>query len=205
MNSITVVIADRLQVTRLGICSILRQLNYTFNIREISDPVKLFGTPYRSPFNILITSVSFLNYSSKTECELLERLLLFNRKIMIHDQEISDGIMAAFNETIEPYDQEKAILRKIDRQLSFLPQMYPVVRDNYEISEREKDVLRLVALGLTNKEIGERLFISSHTVISHRKNISAKLGIKTIAGLTVYAVIHKLIQIDDIHSDSTES
>jgi DNA-binding CsgD family transcriptional regulator len=62
-----------------------------------------------------------------------------------------------------------------------------------DISDREKEVLQLVALGLTNKEIAERLFISSHTVITHRKNITSKLGIKTIAGLTVYAVIHKLI------------
>jgi DNA-binding CsgD family transcriptional regulator len=67
-----------------------------------------------------------------------------------------------------------------------------------EISQREKDVLRLVALGMTNKEIGEKLFISSHTVITHRKNITSKLGIKTIAGLTVYALINRLIMADEL-------
>ncbi len=61
------------------------------------------------------------------------------------------------------------------------------------LSERETDVLRLVAKGLSNKEIGETLFISMHTVISHRKNITKKLGIKSISGLTVYAILHKLI------------
>ncbi|MBN2482180.1 MAG: helix-turn-helix transcriptional regulator [Bacteroidales bacterium] len=203
MNSITVVIADRLQITRLGIYSILRQLDYPVNIREISRPEKLFGTPFKNPSNILITSVSFLVHANKTVSGLLEFLMQFTCKIIIHDQEASDGIIAAFNEAIEYNDPEKIILRKIDRQLSFLLQTHPAPRENYEISEREKEVLRLVALGLTNKEIGERLFISSHTVITHRKNISAKLGIKTIAGLTVYAVIHKLIRIDDIHRDSS--
>ncbi len=62
------------------------------------------------------------------------------------------------------------------------------------ISERETEVLRLVALGFTNNEIGEKLFISVHTVMTHRKNITRKLGIKTVSGLTVYAILNKIIQ-----------
>lgn len=65
-----------------------------------------------------------------------------------------------------------------------------------ELTQREKDVLKLVALGHTNKDIGEKLFISVHTVISHRKNITEKLGIKSISGLTVYAILNKLIDPD---------
>ncbi len=67
-----------------------------------------------------------------------------------------------------------------------------------ELSQREKNILQLVALGMTNKEIGNKLFISTHTVISHRKNITRKLGIKTVAGLTVYAILNNLIQMEDI-------
>ncbi len=67
-----------------------------------------------------------------------------------------------------------------------------------ELSQREKNILQLVALGMTNKEIGSKLFISTHTVISHRKNITRKLGIKTVAGLTVYAILNNLIQMEDI-------
>ena len=62
-----------------------------------------------------------------------------------------------------------------------------------ELSDREKEVLRLIAMGHTNKSIAEKLFISAHTVISHRKNITDKLGIKSIPGLTVYAIIQKLV------------
>ncbi len=61
------------------------------------------------------------------------------------------------------------------------------------LSARETDVLRLVAQGFSNKEIAEKLFISIHTVMSHRKNITEKLGIKSISGLTVYAIINNFI------------
>lgn len=67
-----------------------------------------------------------------------------------------------------------------------------------ELSLREKDVLKLVALGHTNKEIAEALFISIHTVISHRKNITEKLGIKSISGLTVYAILNNIIDTSTI-------
>ena len=63
----------------------------------------------------------------------------------------------------------------------------------YEVSRRETDVLVLVAKGLTNKEIAEQLSVSVHTVISHRKNIMHTTGIKSVAGLTVYAMLNNLI------------
>ena len=70
-----------------------------------------------------------------------------------------------------------------------------------ELTVRERDVLKLVALGHANKEIAEKLFISIHTVISHRKNITEKLGIKSISGLTVYAILNKIIDTDQINMD----
>ena len=66
-----------------------------------------------------------------------------------------------------------------------------------KLSEREKTILRYVALGHTNREIAEKLFISMHTVITHRKNITRKLGIKTVSGLTVYAILNHLIEMND--------
>lgn len=62
--------------------------------------------------------------------------------------------------------------------------------DNYELSEREREVLLLVAQGFSSKEIADKLNISVHTVNTHRKNITHKTGIKSVAGLAVYAMIH---------------
>ena len=69
--------------------------------------------------------------------------------------------------------------------------------ESEELSEREKEVLVLVAKGLLNKEIADKLNISINTVITHRKNITRKTGIKTAPGLTVYAILGGLIDIAD--------
>lgn len=66
------------------------------------------------------------------------------------------------------------------------------------LSDREKDVLVEVVKGLSNKEIADVLCISVHTVISHRKNISRKLNIHSPAGLTIYAIVNKLVDISSL-------
>ncbi len=66
------------------------------------------------------------------------------------------------------------------------------------MTEREKDILRCVAQGLQNKEIADNLFISINTVTTYRRNISAKLNIHSAAGLTVFAILHRLVDINDI-------
>lgn len=67
-----------------------------------------------------------------------------------------------------------------------------------ELSEREKDVLIQVVRGLSNKEIADVLFISTHTVISHRKNIARKLNIHSTAGLTIYAIVNHLVDLNSV-------
>ncbi|MDU1904212.1 MAG: LuxR C-terminal-related transcriptional regulator [Dysgonomonas sp.] len=74
-----------------------------------------------------------------------------------------------------------------------------VIQDDIQtISPRELEVLKLIALGLLNKEIADRLNISLNTVLSHRKNITAKLGIKTVSGLIFYCISHGYISADEI-------
>lgn len=67
-----------------------------------------------------------------------------------------------------------------------------------DLSSRETDVLQLIVKGITNKEIADKLNISLNTVLSHRKNITAKLGIKTVSGLTFYAIMNGIISGDEI-------
>lgn len=74
----------------------------------------------------------------------------------------------------------------------------PADENQEELSNREIDVLKLVSIGLINKQIADQLNISLHTVISHRKNITRKLGIKTVSGLTVYALLNGLVSSTEI-------
>lgn len=102
-----------------------------------------------------------------------------------------------FIETINIDDSKSIIIQKLRNCSSIVP----VAKRNSEeseISEREKLVVKFVALGLTNKEIADKLYISAHTVITHRKNITRKLGIKTVSGLTIYAIMNNLIALEEI-------
>lgn len=65
--------------------------------------------------------------------------------------------------------------------------------EGYELSDRETEVLLLVAQGCSSKEIADKLHISIHTVNTHRKNITHKTGIRSVAGLAVYAMLHNLL------------
>ena len=66
------------------------------------------------------------------------------------------------------------------------------------LSEREKDIIRLVAYGLSNKEIADRLCLSFHTITTYRKNLSYKLNIHSTAALVIYAILHRIVNMEDI-------
>lgn len=67
------------------------------------------------------------------------------------------------------------------------------------LSEREKEIVCCIVRGMTNKEVAEKLFISINTVLTHRKNISRKLDIHSVSGLTIYAIVNQLVNIEEIH------
>ena len=73
------------------------------------------------------------------------------------------------------------------------------------LSAREREIIVCVVKGLTNKEIADELCISTHTVITHRRNIASKLQIHSAAGLTIYAIVNKLVELSQIKDSITDS
>ena len=67
-----------------------------------------------------------------------------------------------------------------------------------ELTPRERDIVIGVVKGMTNKEIADKLFISINTVTTHRRNIVKKLDIHSASGLTVYAIMNKLVSLEEI-------
>ena len=105
---------------------------------------------------------------------------------------VDAGILKQFKDVIEINDSKQKVVTKIFNLLSDnkLTQDKP---ESIELSNREIDVLVALVKGLTNKEISDKLYISVHTVITHRKNIVRKTGIKSVSGLTVYALLNNLV------------
>ncbi len=105
---------------------------------------------------------------------------------------------------------ENSVLRKLDDFFGISDDTETIVRkirkvnrgntnndhSGEELTEREEDVLKLLAEGMSNKEVGDKLNISVHTVNSHRKNIMEKTGIRSVSGLTIYAVSKGIITLD---------
>lgn len=89
------------------------------------------------------------------------------------------------------YDAPPVIIRKLRTALSSREETPR--SESQELSAREKEILICVAKGMLNKEIADLYSISIYTVITHRKNITRKTGIRTVAGLTVYALLNNLI------------
>lgn len=73
------------------------------------------------------------------------------------------------------------------------------------LSAREREIIVCVVKGMTNKQIADTLCISTHTVITHRRNIAAKLQIRSAAGLTIYAIVNKLVDLSEIKETIAET
>ena len=110
---------------------------------------------------------------------------------------VDASILKQFKDVIEINDGKQKVVTKIFNLLNDnnISQDKP---ESVELSNRETDVLIALVKGMTNKEISDKLFISVHTVITHRKNIIRKTGIKSVSGLTVYALLNNLVDESDI-------
>lgn len=113
-----------------------------------------------------------------------------NRLIGIGSVDSAEEQGTVFGEIIRVDDTPEVIRQKIS---AFIPPKQDRKASN-RLTHREIAVLSLVAQGLSNKLIAAKLFISIHTVITHRKNITSKLGIRSIPGLTLYAVLNDLVE-----------
>ena len=107
--------------------------------------------------------------------------------------------------TLNVCQSEKMLVKSImslhsqgHRSMSQHPSYIPPQANATILSPRETEVTVLLAKGRINKEIADQLNISTTTVITHRKNITRKTGIKTVAGLTVYALLNNLIDMNTV-------
>ena len=141
--------------------------------------------------DILIIDLSILDYTARMDCKSYLSEITDASLIALQTVPVNNFIEKQFEEIIDIYDTPSSILKKLH---SVGKQGGKTKKSGLnDLSKREKEVLVYVAQGMLNKEIAYKLSISIYTVITHRKNITRKTGIKTVAGLTVYALLNNLI------------
>ena len=107
------------------------------------------------------------------------------------------NLLKGYDETVGLYDDIETLNKKL------VDLMHIGAEDDNEneqetLSQREKEIICCVVRGMTNKETAEKLFLSIHTVITHRRNIARKLQIHSPAGLTIYAIVNKLVELSEV-------
>ncbi len=119
------------------------------------------------------------------------------RLVALVYQYVDSEVLKHYRAVLQITDDREKIVKKL-LQLADMPEENAEIPEGSELSDREKEILVSIAKGRINKEIAEQHHISVYTVISHRKNITRKTGIKSVSGLTVYAILNNLIDINEV-------
>ena len=107
------------------------------------------------------------------------------------------SLLRYYDDTFSLYDDLEMLKEKLLKLLDVTDELESETGQDV-LSNREKEIITCVVKGMTNKEIADALFLSAHTVITHRRNIARKLQIHSPAGLTIYAIVNKLVELQDI-------
>lgn len=196
-ESVVIGICEPSYILRAGIQNTLKKISgIRFVIHELngSDGMMNFIKLHNPDILILNPSQGcHMNFAN-----LREDILYRGVKFIAMESSLTDkSTLDFYDTTISLYDNPETISEKLDKLLE-LDQDSGMIEETDVLSVREKEILTCVVRGMTNKEIALHLFLSTHTVISHRRNIARKLEIHSTAGLTIYAIVNKLISLDEV-------
>lgn len=196
-ETIKIAIAESSAVVRSGILAVLKKSHSShFEALEISDISQLrHSLAWHKPDLLLINPSALGLFSLQ---QIRKEAPSLKCVALLHS--LTDpAIIKEYDETLSIYDTPELIEEKVARVAG---RPSPGVHRE-SLSAREKEVVSCVVKGMTNRQIADKLFLSTHTVITHRRNISNKLGIHSTAGLTIYAIVNKLVELGEV-TDAAE-
>ncbi len=187
-----ILLAEPSVIVANGISSIITRSNDRPMIRQVETITDIQAFIVKETVHVVIINPSLVQ--NKTEIlkglrknypDILWLAIIYGW----YDQQLLSMFDAAIhiNETTE---QITATLEKALRGSQI-----PSTNHQQALTEREIEVLKLLVKGCSNKEIADQLSLSTHTIITHRKNITQRTGIKSASGLTIYAVVKKIVSL----------
>ena len=190
-----VIICETSEIIANGLADIIDGMAQFDVVARIDSPEHLSERILSTDANVLVINPALLGYQNK---EFLSDLCKEHPNLIavaLLTSCLDHSCLTPYIGVIEINDSKQKILNKF---AEWGADPNPKKNDDVELSKRETDVLVAVAKGMMNKEIADQMNISIHTVISHRKNITRKTGIKSVSGLTVYALLNNLIDEKDL-------
>ena len=193
-----VVIAEPSPIVSAGLLRFFEDLNQinvvsvVTNIDDLNDKMVVHNP------DVLIVNPLMMGYTNNNFIRQITQNYPETICVALVTTFIDKNFLRFFREVIELSDNKQKVANKIFNLINNNDDLSSQ-NESVDLSNRETDVLICVAKGMTNKDISDMLNISVHTVITHRKNIVKKTGIKSVSGLTVYALLNNLVEESEIY------
>ncbi|GHU93956.1 helix-turn-helix transcriptional regulator [Bacteroidia bacterium] len=192
-----IVLMEPSAIVRCGLAALLKSIDGAhWQIIEVPEAAQIKTTPQCLHADVLIVNPATLGEMSLPQIKKnIDSETL--KCIALQTNLIDHSTLQFYDEAIAIYDSAEQIKEKL---LKIVHEPKHTARREV-LSSREKEIIVCVVKGMVNHQIADHLCISTHTVIAHRRNIAAKLEIHSTAGLTIYAIVNKLVELSEIHSD----
>lgn len=185
-----VIICESSEIVANGLAEVIDSMAQFDVVARFDSLDRLSERITATDANLLVIDPTLLGFQNKEFLTTLAKEHPGMTFIALATTCLDHSMLTPYQGVIELYDTRSKIINKMNE---FVQSETAKKGDDVELSKREIDVLVAVAKGMMNKEIADMMNISIHTVISHRKNITRKTGIKSVSGLTVYALLNNLI------------
>lgn len=188
-------VAETSYIIRKGLVYVLSQLPSVGKVVELKEMENInYQLDLLQPDAVLINPM-LLGHSSRQDIRQQLNLDKKTSIIALVYNLIDEQFYRSYDAVIRINDSESKIEETLNNCLN---KEQSNQTEQEGLSDREKEILISVVKGMSNKEIADHHNISIHTAITHRRNITRKLKVHSISGLTIYAIINKLVDISEI-------
>ncbi len=188
-----ILIVEPSPIIRKGIVAVLNALSsFSLAIEEDGTASDLQAIVERKKIQVLIVNPTYIGLIDVPKLRIKtnkESLLVVALLVGLIDEQV----LKSYDAVISLYDSIATIQDKFETLLS-----NETKKDKIQLSAREQEIVGLIAQGLSNKQIADKLFVSTHTVTTHRRNIMNKLEIHSSVGITIYAIANNIVDITQI-------
>lgn len=199
-TSLKIVVADSSVIVRSGMVAVLKRIpDLNAHPIEVTSPESLHNYLQLHTPDIIVVTPTFGGWFD------LRAFKANTRQPGIKYVALICSVIDS--NVLRDYDDHFSIIDELETIASCFHRLLHTEEDEDEkeesdnpeaLSQREKEIITCVVKGMTNKAIADKLCLSIHTVITHRRNIARKLQIHSPAGLTIYAIVNKLVEIQDV-------
>lgn len=212
-NKLNIIVVDDFEMSRLGIRYMLGKISNIESIREASDSNQLFDLISDEEPDVIFMDVNLENESGiDVTKKVLHKYpdtyviaLTASKDIQYFIEMVNAGVTGFLLKNITQDELEKALEEIIAGRvyyskefLTVAKQLLPVKskRQKIRLSDREKQVLKLICMGYSNQDIAKELDLSSHTIDTHRKKLIQKMGAKNTASMIAISISEGLVELE---------